>query len=587
MASGIIELNNSGQTAAGGYLMGKIEWTGQPDTAGNLSSVTIRLYAKKASTTGTITTPTTGNWECALTVDGETFAQNVYAGITADWVLLMEKTISVAHDSDGSKSIPIAASVTAPDGTAYAGKVTQGSGTAVLDNIPRASTMTISGGEMGSPVTFVITSASAAFTHSLTYEFGGVSGTILSYQPAGVYGDWSPPLDLAAQIPNAASGTVTYKLYTWNGVGVSVGVKTYSATLSVPASEAPDVADGWAKATYYNIGTAAASIAAFVQGYSKAQVTFDASKITTKYGATVKRYKIVCGSVTDTESPYLTGVLTGTSATITCTVTDSRGYTATGTVSVTLYPYKKPALSDVALYRADEDGTANRAGLCIYAKATLTWSDIGGKNSCSMKGYYRLQSGSYPAAGTEMTSGVGILLTVAAAATSTYVAKITAVDSLGNTAVYEATIPTDSVAFHIREGGQGAAFGKYAEEDDLLDVAWSQRIRKNLTLDGAVTVGGGTFDSPAVYRQADAASGAVAAGETVTLTPTWNSCYLVFLWSHAAAAIQSVALVNTYAGTNSKVTALSVSTNHTITATDAKITLSGDTYRWNYLVVKL
>ena len=587
MASGIIELNNSGQTAAGGYLMGKIEWTGQPDTAGNLSSVTIRLYAKKASTTGTITTPTTGNWGCALTVDGETFAQNVYAGITADWVLLMEKTRSVAHDSDGSKSIPIAASVTAPDGTAYAGKVTQGSGTAVLDNIPRASTMTISGGAMGSPVTFVITSASASFTHSLTYEFGGVSGTILSYQPAGVYGDWSPPLDLAAQIPNAASGTVTYKLYTWNGVGVSVGVKTYSATLSVPSSAAPDVADGWAKAACYNAGTAAASIAAFVQGYSKAQVTFNSSKITTKYGATVKRYKIVCGSVTDTESPYLTGVLTGTSATITCTVEDSRGYTASGTLTVALKPYKKPALSDLALYRADEDGTANRAGLCIYAKATLTWSDIGGKNSCSMKGYYRLQSGSYPAAGTEMTSGVGILLTVAAAATSTYVAKITAVDSLGNTAVYEATIPTDSVAFHIREGGQGAAFGKYAEEDDLLDVAWSQRIRKNLTLDGAVTVGGGTFDSPEVYRQADAASGAVAAGETVTLTPTENSCYLVFLWSHAAAAVQSVALVNTYAGTNSKVLALSVRTNHTITATDAKITLSGDTYSWNYLVVKL
>ena len=179
-------------------------------------------------------------------------------------------------------------------------------------------------------------------------------------------------------------------------------------------------------------------------------------------------------------------MLTGTSATITCTVTDSRGYTATGTVSVTLYPYKKPALSDVALYRADEDGTANRAGLCIYARAKLTWSDIGGRNPCSLTGYFRLQSGSYPSAGTDMTSGTGILLTNAAAVTSTYVAKIEAKDSLGNTASYEATIPTDNVAFHIREGGQGAGFGKYAEEDDLLDVAWNALVRKNMTVSGSL-----------------------------------------------------------------------------------------------------
>ena len=183
-------------------------------------------------------------------------------------------------------------------------------------------------------------------------------------------------------------------------------------------------------------------------------------------------------------------MLTGTSATITCTVTDSRGYTATGTVSVTLYPYKKPALSDVALYRADEDGTANRAGLCIYARAKLTWSDIGGRNPCSLTGYFRLQSGSYPSAGTDMTSGTGILLTNAAAATSTYVAKITAVDSLGNEASYEATIPTDNIAFHLREGGQGAAFGKYSEQDDLLDVGWNLRARKKMTVDGDGTFGG-------------------------------------------------------------------------------------------------
>lgn len=495
MASGNFNLNNSGQTSGGGYLMGKIEWSASPNTETNKSSGVVRLYAKKASTTGTITTPTTGNWDCSLTVNGENLSQKVYAGITADWVLLLEKNFTVDHDSDGQKSISIEASVWGPSGTAYSGLQTVGSGTAVLDSIPRASSLSCAGAMvMGQPYNLAITAASNGFSHDLVLTWGG-NYFLIARQVLGTV-SWTPNIaDLAPVIPNAASAVGTITLHTYNCFASNpndrtlIGSKYYPVTLTVPSSAAPSVASGWASAAWYNEGTAAASIDAFVQGYSKAQVTFDSSKITTKYGATIQSYKIACGGVTDTASPYLTGVLTGTSATITCTVTDSRGYTATGTVSVTLYPYKKPALSDVALYRADEDGTANRAGLCIYARAKLTWSDIGGRNPCSLTGYFRLQSGSYPAAGTAMESGAGILLTNAAAVTSTYVAKIEARDSLGNAAAYEATIPTDNVAFHIRDGGQGAGFGKYAEEDDLLDVAWNSRVRKNLTVDGAVSIG--------------------------------------------------------------------------------------------------
>lgn len=486
MASGIINLNNSGQTSGGGYLMGMVEWSGTPNTETNRSSGVVRLYAKKASTTGTITTPTTGSWDCSMTVNGENLSQKVYAGITADWVLLLEKNFTVDHDSDGKKSFQIEASVWGPSGTSYSGLKTVGSGTAVLDTIPRASSLSCAGAMvMGQTYGLTITAASSGFSHDLVLTWGGAYH-LIARQVRGTV-NWTPSIaDLAPVIPNAASAEGTITLHTYNCFASNpddrtlIGSKSYPVTLNVPSSAAPTVASGWASATYYNTGTAAENIAAFVQGYSKAKVTFDSSKITTKYGATIKRYKIVCGSVTDTASPYLTGVLTGTSATITCTVEDSRGYTASGTLTVGLNAYKKPALSGVALYRADEDGTANRAGLCIYAKAVLTYSDIGGRNSCALKGFYRLQSGSYPAAGTEMTSEVGILLTVAAAVTSTYVAKIEARDSLGNAASYEATIPTDNVAFHIREGGQGAGFGKYAEEDDLLDVAWNARVRKTM-----------------------------------------------------------------------------------------------------------
>lgn len=424
-----------------------------------------------------------------LTVAGVTVnpAHGYYVLQGGGSVLLWECDMTVGHDSDGTfseKAVSCGVLIdTTFSSSGYIGTVTA-EGTMTLTTIPRASGLSCGDLTLDSAGSAYIQTASASFRHDIYLSVGNASACLLYDKQGGGNVTITPTLEnFAAQITGSASGAGTLTLYTFDAGRNSIGAASIAVNVRVPSSAAPSVTSGWASAAYYNTGTAAEGIAAFVQGYSKAQVTFDSSKITTKYGATIQSYKIACGGVTDTASPYLTGVLTGTSATITCTVTDSRGYTATGTVSVTLYPYKKPALSDVALYRADEDGTANRAGLCIYAMATLTWSDIGGKNSCSMKGYYRLQSGSYPAAGTEMTSGVGILLTVAAAATSTYVAKITAVDSLGNTAAYEATIPTDSVAFHIREGGQGAGFGKYAEEDDLLDVAWAARVRKALRLD--------------------------------------------------------------------------------------------------------
>ena len=63
-------------------------------------------------------------------------------------------------------------------------------------------------------------------------------------------------------------------------------------------------------------------------------------------------------------------------------------------------------------------------------------------------------------------------------------------DSLGNSTEFEENIPTEQVAFHLKEGGQGAAFGKAAEQDELLDVAWDARFREDVQVDGALQVGG-------------------------------------------------------------------------------------------------
>ena len=50
-------------------------------------------------------------------------------------------------------------------------------------------------------------------------------------------------------------------------------------------------------------------------------------------------------------------------------------------------------------------------------------------------------------------------------------AQLGITDGLGNTAEFEDSIPTERVAFHLKEGGNGAAFGKVAETEYVLELA--------------------------------------------------------------------------------------------------------------------
>jgi hypothetical protein len=55
-----------------------------------------------------------------------------------------------------------------------------------------------------------------------------------------------------------------------------------------------------------------------------------------------------------------------------------------------------------------------------------------------------------------------------------------------------ATLPTVAVTMDFLADGKGIAMGKVSETTDLLDLAWNERIRKNLTVDGTASVTGAT-----------------------------------------------------------------------------------------------
>ena len=449
------------------------------------------------------------NWSCGVT-PGHKFYSNavkmsavsiggvtVYAGGTYSNITDYKEhtfasgTLEVSHNADGSKTLTV---------SGFSGQVWKDSGyltaTAAAQSfqlaaIPRATEPVMGAATMGEAVRISLPRASSAFTHTLSYVFGAASGTIA--ENAGTEVQWTVPESLAAQIPDSSVGTGTLTCRTYNG-GTLVGTKTATFTATVPQSMKPALTNGWAAVSYDNSGTKASGIAAWVQGYSKAKAVFNGSKVTCKQGAGIAKYAVTYLGKTVEESPYRTETISTTSATVRCTVTDSRGLTAWEDVTVELESYAPPMLVGAALYRADGEGAAADSGAHIAGLATAKFSSIGGRNTATIKGYWKSVGGSYGEGVTLPFGAVGLVTgDVEIAADRSYTAKIVVTDSLGNSTEFEENIPTEQVAFHLKEGGNGAAFGKAAEHDELLDVAWDARFRENVQVDGALQVGGKTL----------------------------------------------------------------------------------------------
>ena len=427
---------------------------------------------------------TTIAWSCGLT-PGEQYYDNairmsevsiagvkVYAGGTYSNITdykdhtFASGKLELSHNADGTKSFTVAAF----SGWLYGnGDYTAAAKSFTLPTILRATTPSIGPVTIGGKATISLPRASTAFTHTLSYSFGSASGTIAT--KAGSSYTWTVPESLAAQITSKLSGTGTLTCKTYKGSSL-IGTRSVSFTAAVPGSMKPALSAGWATVTYDNSGTKASAIAAWVQGYSKAKATFYSSKVTCKQGATVKKYSITYLGKTVSASPYRTGTITATSAKVRCTVTDSRGLTAYEDFSITLLAYAKPALNGVKLYRSDAEGKAADSGTHIAGVATAKYSSLGGKNRVTIKGYWKSVGGSY-GSGVAMQAETAKVISGSTTLSTekSYTAKVIATDSLGNTAVYEATIPTEKVAFHLKAGGDGAAFGKAAEKSKALELA--------------------------------------------------------------------------------------------------------------------
>lgn len=428
-----------------------------------------------------------------LTSSGSYFGYPIYAQIKLAGSVVDSVTLKAASPSTWSSAITYTSGwftvANKTSGTtALAIRLYSGSGssrdqtyTYSLTVDPAKSLVSATSGNIGSPLTISITRYSTTFTHTLKYTFLNASGTIVSKTSATSV-SWTPDMSLCNQIPSDPDGTCTITCETYNG-STLVGTNTCEVNIAVPKSVQLEPQAGSFTVSPYNTGTRAEGIAAFVQGYSKAEISINTAKISTakSYGATPKAYRFSFEGSSINTAPYRTGILrTEGTKKITCYVTDTRERTTSIDVEFTVHAYSAPKLSNVSIFRCNSAGTAAEEGTYISAKGSFTFSSLGGANTATLQVRYG-KNGESLGAYESMSSGVVKILGVGnVLIDSTYVVEMRLIDQLGQGTIYTDYIDTVSVFFKANEGGTAAGFGKPPERDNVLDVAWDLQTRGDL-----------------------------------------------------------------------------------------------------------
>lgn len=420
--SGIVKTNVS----YGSYFWVKWEISGSQDIANNRTTIawSCGLHPEEQYYTNAVRMD-------AVTINGtKVYSGGTYSDIT-DYKdrTFGSGTLTIPHNSDGSGSFTISA----VSGWIYGnGDYYGASQTFTLPTIPRASSVSCSTANIGSNATITINRASSSFTHTLTYSFGSLSGTIAT-KTSSTNISWTIPTTFYAQIPNDRSGTGTITCQTYNG-STLIGSKPtpFTATVNESASKPtlnPTAVDS-NSATIALTGNSSK----FIKYYSNASVATGAQA---RNSATLTSQRITCGAKSITSaSGTINAVESGS---FTFSATDSRGYPTTQTVNKTLIEYIKLTCSLNA-------GAPTTAGVATLKISGNYWNGTFGAvaNTLTVQYRYKTQGGSYGSwttvSATKSNNTYNATATISGLNyQTTYVFQARAVDKL-------ATINTDEQA---------------------------------------------------------------------------------------------------------------------------------------------
>lgn len=410
---------------------------------------------------------------------------------------ILDTTVTVSHKADGTGSIKVR---TWMDTEISAGVITQ-TKTLTLDTIPRASAVSApSTGTLGTALKITIDRKSPSFSDKLYYKIGGNSAVQLTGYDgtAGTY-SWTPPVSLATNAPNSTQLVVTIITNTYNG-STYVGRSERAVTLAIPASEVPSLTVAVSDPT--NVKTNYGGY--FVQLRSKIKVTITGTGI---QGSTIKAYSIKVGRTQGSGTIYTANAKTGTtdflqfagSAWVTCTVTDSRGRTATKSIEYTVKPYSVPTISSISATRCTQNGAANRTG--EYGKVTFTAAitALSNKNTAAYKVQYREYGGT--GLWTDVTPTIpeadkyapkNITTIFPADTNKRYTVRVVATDAFSTSNSSMRDISASFVLQHLAKSKSSVGIGRLCDDDKTkaLQVGLDAYFDKSIYADRMIYMGG-------------------------------------------------------------------------------------------------
>ena len=383
-----------------------------------------------------------------------------------DGTVVASGTYTFTHKADGTKSFTVYV-----EAGIYTWAVNcTGTQTFTLDTIPRASSLTVSNGTLGTQQTLTISRASDTFKHRLTYKCGDVSGYVAgsatTYTTATSI-QWTPPIGLAHENINGTSVSITLTLYTYDSAGNSIGTAEKVISCAIPVEVKPSCSIAWE-----DLSGAYSIYGALIQGVSKLKITLAEQ---TSYSSPIVSRSITADGVTYTTKEVTTGVLRfAGAATISATVKDQRGRSGSDSESLTVWVYSKPTISALSVHRCDEDGTENDQGDYVKVTFSAKIQALTSKNSAAYKLRYKTStSTSYTEIALTDLANVYTVTNysriIAADGSNSYDVEIVATDRHG-TATRATSASTAFTLMNWHPSGTGMGIGKVSERENALEI---------------------------------------------------------------------------------------------------------------------
>jgi hypothetical protein len=477
------------------YIDAKVVWSSTTNALKNQSSVTAALYYKRNNTGYT----TYGTGSFSITINGvKTSATKTLTITESEWVKAVSATVTVSHNDNGSKSIAISAtgsiSGTSLDSTSV-------SGTAVLDTIPRATSidsLSCSTKYFNGTFTYKYTPKNSSYYNRCNISLN-IDGTYTNVRSVNL-GKKSASQktetvtfsedELATiynKLPKTTKGTLrfTFRTYSDSEYSSQIGDPDYKEiTLTIPNIDATQPTATMTLSPVSSLPSPFNTL--YIKGRSKIDANFTNAE--GKYGASIVSYTMsVLGK--NYGSPYTSEYLnTEGEVSVTGTIKDSRGYSRTYTKKITVIAYSNPKIipasgdDEIICARCDANGNFNDSGTYLRIKAKRSYSKVLSsgvqKNFCSIRYRYKAEGGSYSSWATILATNsasdeidTGALLNGDLLQTNSYVVQAGVIDTLGESDHTTVRIPTDKVYWHRAGSIRSYGVGKYAEEPNTLDVA--------------------------------------------------------------------------------------------------------------------